>query len=562
MKFKKIFLIPVLAFVVGCAELDLNPLAEGSSENWYSTATEVELSLNDLFRMVFWPQLNDEWTDDYTRREALTPITAGTIDGQWGTVNSTWQNTYKAIVRANLVIQNMDKIRATTPAATIDRLEGNALFARASFYARLVSLYGDAVYFTGVLDLQEAFTLSRTPKSTIIQAIYADYDAAAEKLPLNYASSQNKMATKGAALGMKARFALHMGDYALARDAAKACMDLGVYSLHPSFSELFLTRTKNPNEEIFGIPRNRVLNVTRGIRDFLPRLAGGWGAAQAPSWDLLSAFTCSDGLPIDESPLYNPREPFQNRDPRCTMTIVEFQTRHFNHIYQPHPDSVRVLDFRTGATAPNNDTRSVAQFASFNGLMLKKGVDEDWLLNFQAEDDMRILRYADVLLMYAEAKMELGEIDQTVHDALNRVRARAYGVDVAETDAYPAITETNQAALRKIIRMERRMELAFEGHRYMDIIRWRIAEKVLNRPVYGMLDVADLRARVVQPGLWFFPDTPAIDEDGIADMRPMADAGLIRILAIRNFDASRQYLWPIPTKEVLINSNLAQNPGY
>jgi hypothetical protein len=211
---------------------------------------------------------------------------------------------------------------------------------------------------------------------------------------------------------------------------------------------------------------------------------------------------------------------------------------------------------------PNNDTRSVAQFASFNGLMLKKGVDQDWLINFQAEDDMMVLRYADVLLMYAEAKMELGEIDQSVLDALNMVRARAYGVDYTDTGAYPVITETDQAALRTIIRMERRMELAFEGHRYMDIIRWRIAEKVLNQPVYGMLDVADLRAKVIQPGLWFFPDTPSIDEDGIADMSPMFDAGLIRILAIRNFDATRQYLWPIPTKEVLINSNLAQNPGY
>ncbi|MGF1636420.1 MAG: RagB/SusD family nutrient uptake outer membrane protein [Cyclobacteriaceae bacterium] len=562
MKFKNIILIPILVFIVGCAELDLNPLAEGSSENWYSTETEVEMSLNDLFRMVFWPQLSDEWTDDYTRREALTPITSGTVDGQWGTVNTTWQNTYKAIVRANLVLQNMDRIRATTPEAIVDRLEGNAYFARASFYSRLVSLFGDVVYFEGVLDLNEAFTLSRTPKNTIIQAVYDDFDSAAERLPLSYGNSQNKMATKGAALGMKARFALYMGDYAIARDAAKACMDLDVYQLHPSYSALFLTQTKNPNEEIFGIPRSRTLNVTRDVRDFLPRLAGGWGAAQAPSWDLFNAYTCSDGLPIDESPLYNPREPFQNRDPRCTKTIVEFQTRHFNHIYQPHPDSISVLNFNTGAKVSNNDTRSVAPFASFNGLMLKKGVDSDWLINFHAEDDVMILRFADVLLMYAEAKMELGEIDQSVHDALNKVRARAYGVDISETNAYPAITETNQAALRKIIRMERRMELAFENHRYMDIIRWRIAEKVLNKPVYGMLDVADLRTKVVQPGLWFFPDTPSIDQDGIADMSPMYDAGLIRILAIRNFDATRQYLWPIPTKEILINSNLEQNPGY
>jgi hypothetical protein len=562
MKIKHIFLTPLFAFAVGCAELDLNPLAEGSSENWYSNPTEIEMSVNDLFRMVFWPELSDEWTDDYTRRELLTPVTAGTIDGQWGPVNDIWSNTYKAIVRANQVLLNIDNIRETTPEATVDRFEGNALFARAAFYGRLVSLYGDVIYFDDVLDLEEAFTLSKTPKSEIIPTVYADFDAAAEKLPVSYGSSQNKMATKGAALGMKARFALYMGDYAIARDAAMAVMDLGVYELHPDFSTLFLAQTKNPKELVFGIPRSRTLNVVRGVRNFLPRLSGGWGAAEAPSWDLFHAFTASDGLPIDESPLYNPREPFENRDPRATMTIVEFQTRHLSHMYQPHPDSLTVLNFNTGDRVGNNDTRSVAQFASFNGLMLKKGVDQDWLINFQADDDMMVLRYADVLLMYAEAKMELGEIDQSVLDALNMVRARAYGVDYTDVGAYPAITETDQADLRTIIRTERRMELAFEGHRYMDIIRWRIAEKVLNQPVYGMLDVADLRSKVIEPGLWFFAETPSIDEDGIADLSPMHDAGLIRVLAIRNFDADRQYLWPIPTKEVLINSNLQQNPGY
>lgn len=562
MKIKILFLLPAFILAAGCAELDLNPLSEGSSENWYSNETEVQMAVNDLFRITFWPYMDDQWGDDQMYREALTPITAGTIDGQWGTVTSIWQNTYKAIVRANLVLLNLNKIADKVPQATLDRLEGNALFARASFYARLVSLFGDVVYFTDVLDLEEAFSLARTPKATIIPEIYKDFDAAAAKLPLAYGSSENKLATRGAALGMKARFALYMSDWTIARDAAKATMDLGVYELHPSYSTLFLTQTRNPKELIFGIPRSRQLNVVRGIRDFLPRMVGGWGAAWAPTWDLFSSFLCKDGLPIDESPLYNPRMPFENRDPRCTMTIVEFQTRHLNFMYQPHPDSLTIINFNTGNRQANNDTRAVAQFASFNGLMLKKGVDQDWLLNYQADNDMMILRYADLLLMYAESKIELGEIDQTVLDAINMVRARAYGVDVGSTSDYPAVTETDQAALRKILRMERRMELSFEGQRYMDLIRWRIAEKALNNPIYGMLDVADLRAKVVNPGLWFFPDTPEIDENGIPDLSPMYNAGLIRRLAIRKFDATRQYLWPIPTKEVLINSNLEQNPGY
>jgi len=434
---------------------------------------------------------------------------------------------------------------------------------RASQYAKLISLFGDVVYYTGVLDLDESFSLSKTSKATILEAIYDDYDVAASKLPLSYGSSENKLATKGAALAMKARIALYMGEWAVARDAAKACMDLGVYELFPDFRTLFLPKTKNPLESIFGIPRSLALNVTWNVRNYLPRNTGGWGGNGAPSWDLFCAFLCSDGLPIDESPLYNPREPFKNRDPRCTGTIVEFQTPFLGFMYQPHPDSLQVMNFNTGNYQANYDTRSVATYASFNGLIWKKGLDENCLQNnFRAENDIMIMRYADVLLMYAEASVELDQINQSVLDAMNMVRSRAYGVSKDQTDSYPAITATDQAELRKIVRIERRMEFAFEGLRYMDIIRWKIAEEVLNNNIYGMLDPDELRTKVVQPGLWFFPMTPDIDENGTPDLSPMYAAGLIKLLAIRQFDAPKQYLWPIPTKEILINGNLIQNPGY
>lgn len=562
MKFNVILLAGMVAGMASCADLDLNPLSEGSSEAWYSNETEVEMSMNDLFRGVFWPGYSDSWTDDYTNREALTPITNATINGEWGTVNSIWSNTYKVIARSNTILLNLEKIENSVPQQTLDKFAGNAHFVRAAKYADLIFLYGDVVYSTTILDLEEAFSMSRTDKNTVKDAIYEDFDTAANLLPESYGSSENKLATKGAAYAFKARFALQMGDYAIARDAAKACIDLGEYELYPDFDELFLTQTRNPSEVIFAIPRSRQLNETHFVRYILPRNAGGWGGSQAPSWDLFHAFLCIDGLPIDESPLYDPRQPFENRDPRCASTIVEFQSRHLNFTYQPHPDSVMVMNFNTGTKQTNNDTRSVAQFASFNGLLLKKGVDEDWLPNFEAENDHILMRYADVLLMYAEAKIELGEIDPSVHEAMNAVRARAYGVDPAQTDAYPVISAVDQAALRTVLRTERRMEFGFEGIRYSDIIRWEIAEKVLNRDIYGMLDVAELKEKVVEPGLWFFPMTPEIDEDGVADLSPMYEAGLVKRLAIRRFEAPKQYLWPIPSKEILINANLEQNPGY
>ena len=221
------------------------------------------------------------------------------------------------------------------------------------------------------------------------------------------------------------------------------------------------------------------------------------------------------------------------------------------------------MNYNTGKMQTNNDARINAQYASYNGLLWKKGIDETWLENgFDVDPDKIIIRYADVLLMYAEAKIELNQIDQSVLDAINQVRARAYGVEYTNTSAYPAITTMDQKKLRTIIRRERRVEFAKEGLRYMDLIRWKIAGKALTRPNYGMLYPVDLlKEKVVNKGLWFWPSTPQIDEDCIPDFSTMEKEGLIAPMSQRLWN-DRQYLWPIPTKEILINENLKQNEGY
>jgi hypothetical protein len=562
MKLNILSFCTIVLALVSCDSLDLNPLSQGSSETWNSNAEEIEMSLNGIYKDAFWMTDDDAWTDDRNYRAALTDITNATLTGQVGFIRSWWLNTYKAISRVNLVISSVDRASGALTQTQIDRYRAEARYLRASQYSRLLSHFGNIVYTDEPLDIEDALALKQSDPKVVLQKIYEDFDFAAAHLPVSYSSSQVKRATAGAALAMKARIALHMGDWATASKAAKACMDLGTYKLHSDFGDLFLTKTKNSTETIVSLPRSIALNVTLGGRqDYVPRLAGGWGAIY-PSWELFCAFLCTDGLPIDESPLFNPREPFKNRDPRCTATVVEFGKPHLGFIYQPHPDSLRVRNLTTNALVLNNDTRTNAQFASFNGLLWKKGVAEDWRQNnWQIEQEKIIIRYADVLLMYAEAKIELNEIDQSVLDAINAVRARAYKVNPSNTAAYPAVTSKSQSELRKTVRIERRMEFALEGIRYMDIIRWRLAEKVLNLPVYGMLDPNDLRAKVVKPGLWFFPQVPPVDEDGVADFGPMYQAGLIKQITVQKFDASRQYLWPIPTPEVL-TSGLIQNPGY
>jgi len=568
-KISTILLLTGLISAVSCTDLNLSPLSEGSSENWYSTESEITMALNDLYRIDFWPNYLipygdlDYWTDDEMSRATVTAITGGTLNGQDGTVNSWWTNLYKGIARANTILANLELNKAQLPQATLDKYAGEARFVRAAHYSRLITYWGDVIYYTNILDLEESFTMSKTDKKTILKAIYDDYDFAASKLPLTYGNTSNLRATKGAALAMKARVALFFGDWAVARDASKACMDLNVYELYPDYATLFLSKTKNPKELIFGNARSTLLNVTIGdTKNWISRLSGGWGGVSAPSWQLLCSYLCTDGLPIDESPLFDPRNPFKNRDPRCTATIVEFQTPWLGFMYQPHPDTLKVTNFKTGGKVTNNDNRANAQFASFNGMMFKKGIDEDWTDDYKAENTNFIMRYADVLLMYAEAKTELGEIDQTMLDAsINKVRARAYKVAVTDKTKYPAVTSTDKAVVRKAVRIERRMELVLEGRRYEDLIRWKLADKLLSKDMYGMLDPADLRTKVVNKGLWFFPETPQIDEDGDADFETMYNAGLVKLCAVRNFP-SHQYLWPIPTKEILINSNLSQNQGY
>jgi starch-binding outer membrane protein, SusD/RagB family len=560
---RKILITCISAFLLAaCGKLDLNPLSDGSSETWNSNAEEIEMSLNGLYKDAFWPTDNDDWTDDFLYRDVTTPVTGATINGETDFVKTWWVNTYKAIARANNVIFSIGRAEGKLSAVQISRYTAEAKFVRAAMYARLVSHYNNIIYTETALDIDEAMKLKQEDRSVSIPKIFADFDEAALNLPKTYGANELKRATSGAALALKARFALQMGDYATAATAAKACIDQNVYKLHTDFSSLFLSKTKNSAETIFGLPRSVALKVTLGdLQNYVPRNAGGWGAKN-PSWDLLCAFLCKDGLPIDESPLYNPRRPFDNRDPRCTATIQEFQKSHLGYTYQPHPDSLKVWKDADQKYVENKDTRSVAIFASYNGLVWKKGVDNDWLLNsWTAEPDKIIVRYADVLLMYAEAKIEQNQVDQSVLDAINAVRARAYGVPAANTSDYPAVTVTDQAALRRILRIERRMEFALEGVRYMDIIRWKIAEKVLNTPNFGLLDPADLRTKIVQPGLWFFPQTPDIDENGSANLLPMYNAGLIKQVSLRKFDETRQYLWPIPTSEVL-SSHLTQNPNY
>lgn len=560
----------------GCMSMDIVPKTQGNSASWYSSEEELQLAVNEFYLIGYWNtplESSEQWTDNTTyRQQNRNPGSGGTIldatmSGTQWEVYALWQQSYKLISRANTLLENIHRAEENgVNPDFIKQCKAEAYFARACKYADLIFFYGDVPYLDKYLTISEAEALGRRPKEEIIPLVYDDFDRAAEGLPVSWESGSQHF-TRGAALAMKARFALYMGDWEVAAEAAKACMDLKVYSLASDYGSVFLQSTGMIPEKIFVIPRsieNDVVLDTWFVSNGVPRNAGGYGSYN-PSWDLLAAYLCTDGLPIDESDLFDPQQPFKNRDPRCTATIVEFGTAHCGFIYDPSPAATQVMNLTTGKMQTNNDSRINAQYASFNGLVWKKGIDDSWLTNFpKVENDYIIMRYADVLLMYAEAKIEMNEIDDSVLEAINTVRARAYGVSASAFSSHPAAVEArDQATLRRTVRLERRVELAMENLRLQDLMRWRLADKALNSYNYIYLYPAqDCKTALVDKGLWPWPAKPEIDEDGLADFSPWVDEGWVMRGAKRNFP-ERQYLWPIPTHEIELCPNLLpDNPGY
>ncbi len=572
MKAKTIF-IALLAALTSCESMDLVPKSQGNTESWYTSETELGMASNDFYILGYWAEplsSSEQWTDNTTYRSVNRnpgsngTVLDGTLNGQQYEVYALWQQSYKLIARCNTMLENIHKAEGNVRESVIRRYEGEARFCRACKYADLVFFYGDVPYLERTETIEEAEKQGRMPKSELIPLIYADFDSAIASLPATYGASEAIHATKGAALAMKARFALYMGDYAVAEQAAKQCIDLGIYSLEPDYAKLFKQSTKVNPEKVFVLPRsieNEVLLDSWVVKNGLPRNAGGYGSFN-PSWDLLAAYLCTDGLPIDESPLFDPRKPFKNRDPRCTMTIVEFNTEHCGYEYDPSPATKTVMNYTTQKMQSNQDSRIVNQYASYDGLLWKKGIDASWTENGQkVEQDYIIMRYADVLLMYAEALIEQNKNLDEAASYINQVRARAYAVDASQTDAYPAVKAESQEQMRKTVRIERRMEFAMENTRLQDLMRWKLAGKALNGYNYIMLQPTELLNNVVNKGLWFWGMTPQIDDDGLADFSALFNAGYCTTGAKRTFP-DREYLWPIPTHDMELNPNLTNNPGY
>lgn len=566
--------------LTSCADLDLNPPTEASVETWFKSEDEFDMACKDFYREAMWHLetrqnigTTDRWTEDWMQRETGYDWMQGTLDGKTGWIGTAWLNTYKAITRANAVIASVARQRGTMGDAVLNRFEGEARMFRAIYYSYLIFHWGDVPYYEEYQTIESAYKLGRVDKKEILQKIYADFDKAIELLP-DENPSPTVRACKATAMAFKCRTASWMLDYPTAKKAAEDCINSKKYALDSDYSRIFLPSTTSSPEWIFCFPRSVELGNTNSFKSFLPRTGhfdNVKGTAVAgPSMEALLAYTCTDGLMVDESPLYNAQKPWLNRDPRCAMTLVLPETNFFGVEFDP--SKKKVMDYTTGKEVTNNDTRMVQQYAQYSGIMLRKGVDESWWANgMNCAMPNVVMRYADVLLMYAEAKIELGECDQDACDKLNQVRARAYGCKASETDKYPAIKVADQKTMRKAYRVERHMELMWENRHWFDLMRWRLAHILNNRPTIGF-PLKKVMEDAVKRGDYFFPkgSKPKIDENGLIDMTPIiemarqhngGEAYYVHPVLMNPQQEKHDYLFPLPTEDVTLVFGV-NNPGY
>ena len=565
-------IIGALLLMSACEDvIDLNSLTEPTDATFFSNEQELELALTGVYTSVVHQggyglpiqvNMDNGGTDIGLVRGgflSFDELGAGSHSASSGGFASVYSHFYRGIGRANNLLNNMSRAQDVVPEAAYNRIQAEALVLRAYYYHYLLELFGDVPYTETLATSPEDALLPRESKITIANSIMDDLDAAATVLTDD--PKDPGRVTRGFALGLKARIALYNGLYTEAAAAAKTVIDEGNYPLHPNYGELFTHAGENSAETMFVMPFMEGFETTQFPRAQGSRNRNSYSTV-VPTQSMVDSYEATDGLPIDESLVYDPSNPFANRDPRLAASIILPQSEWAGLIFESHPDSltVRLADGSNGGS--NKDSRIVIWPAAFCGYLWKKYTDEEaQLINQTFSDlDFKLMRFAEVLLIYAEAKIENDDIDASVLTAINRIRARAYGVDVSDTGNYPEITTTDQTELREIIRRERKVELANEGFRLFDIRRWRIAEKVMPVTLYGrILDEAN--ATMV----------PDIDEDGFvsyAGVESQYDLNTDQRFPNaqnRIFTNPRDYLLPIPQSEIDtyrgLGADINQNPG-
>lgn len=509
----------------GCQKdfLDRNPKDAYSNSSLWSSESDALTALNgcynswsDGYHVIYMDGLSDNVYSQYYW-EGYTSLGNGSASPSDTWISDRWTPSYSTIQKCNWFLENVDNTPMAENLKT--RMKAEARFLRAYQYFTLTQLYGDVPLVTKSLNQDEANRVSRTAISEVQKFIIDELKAISPGLPVKYSGSDIGRITRGATLSLQARLQLYMGNFADCITTSEQVMKLG-YTLYPSYRDLFRIQNENNDEVILDIQYKENDYSNGNIGTMPSSTFGGW-ASLNPTQSLVDSYEMANGKTIDDPASgYNKNDPYKNRDPRLQATIVYPSQLYEGKYYNPIEKNSG--DYYNGS----NNSKTGYLYKKFTANL------SDYPDLWNTGLNMILIRYAEVLLNYAEAKIETGAIDNSVYDAIDAVRQRA-GMPNVNRAVY-----ASQNSLRTLLRRERRAELALEGLRWFDIKRWKIGPQVRQGTVYGT------RLGTVDPKNGSLTLTGDHVE---AESRTFSE---------------KDYLWPIPRKETDVNKNLVQNPGY
>ena len=549
--------IVILFAIVFCScqkKLDLVPTDQISDASFWKKPSDFTLAANDFYfglnQKMFDAQDRNAFEDDRQSDIGFGQGTNNVSNGSYlAQANSgLWDESYKYIRAANYMLMKGEE---SGLGEEINQPIGEARFFRAYFYFNLVKTFGGVPKIDKVLDVNSPELYSgQTPQAEMVDFMLSDLADAATKLPLQSSLGESDLGrvTKGAALALTARIALYQGTWAKYHNAGEsdkylnAAIAAAEELIASGEYELFTGRGDDSYKYLFLLPGDDSREVILAKRFYDTRITHNWTRelwfnSVVPTKNLADMYLGTDGLPISQSPLFEGyatlTSEFENRDPRMRMTFIVPGSSIFfeGGIMQPT---------FPGFTGTN---------ATRTGYMIRKFLEETIeATQFRGEYDYKEFRYAEILLILAEALFEKnGNIsDADLNRTINVIRTR---VDMpALTNAF---VTTNGLNMLEELRRERTVELAFEGFRRDDLRRWKTAETVLDMALRGVKFVGtEYETR--------YPDlTPGadiqVDENGFL---------IAESASAREFE-QKHYLNPLPLQQIqLSKGNLTQNPGW
>lgn len=555
-----------LLFTTSCSDfLERAPQDALSPSTFWQTEADAYLALVGCYNGLDNVYHNGHWTGqnclmmdaladdcfDYFGWEGYqTMISSGMNSNNNGVAGSWFQ--FKDIRACNEYIE-MESNVAWPDAATQAQYLAEAKTLRALLFQFRSQFFGDFPLVTNTLAAPGDAYVSRDPKSKVDEFIKSELTAAIPNLPNKADQAQGRI-NKQFAQGLLMRQYLAEGNYASAEPLAKAIVEQGGLSLAANYEDMWLEANQYDSETIFDY--SFIANTTRDFYGdpFCPNGAlGGWSSV-VPTVDLVEAFECIDGKPIDESPLYDAKHPYLNRDPRLHATVLYsgqpyqgYEGKNPHNVYNTLPRY-----FSDGTANP--DWWNYTGNSTKTGMNLKKYMRyENVYANGAAHMTLhyKAMRLAEAILSLAECYIEQNKnLDEAVK-LINMTRTRAYAGNVYGVDA-PLVENKGQEYLRAEVRRERRMEFGTEGLRRFDLVRWGTFIEEINNFTVAHYD-GDLTNEKDAYGDFIAEVTGVTDGDSPNCPKTNTD--------FKNFKPY-QLWWPISQSTIDNTPSLTQTAGY